>query len=148
MTPRENGAVGDSNLELARGAVGDMQKLFDLFDKKLVWDNTALGQGELFAQGGIAHGKAAAVRLIRSWVGTWTDFRFEALETFEAGDCVVLHVRQGGLGRGSGVPMQQEHWQVWTFHDQRIVRASMYATREDAMRALGAGATEPTRSVG
>lgn len=130
------------NLNLARGVVGDLPALFDLFDEEIVWDITpfALPDGLPMLERGVYRGKRDVIDLIRGYVGTWSDYRFEVEELTEIGDSVVLLVHEMGRGRGSGAPMEHRHCLVWTFRDGRIVRGEDYSDKAQALAALaGAG---------
>jgi ketosteroid isomerase-like protein len=56
----------------------------------------------------------------------------------EAGDRVVVPLRWGGRGRGSGVPFEEreETW-VFSVRDGKITHVQEYATREAALEAAG-----------
>jgi ketosteroid isomerase-like protein len=129
--------MSESNVELARTAIGSLERLFDLFDEEIVWDNSGYSAGREPAldHSGIAHGKPGVIRQVTSWVGTWEDFSFEVLDIIDAGENVVLEVRESGRGRTSGAPMTNHYWAIWTFREQRIVRGAVYATLADALQA-------------
>jgi ketosteroid isomerase-like protein len=126
------------NVELARSVVGDLQALFDLFHDDITWDSThyVLPDGVSPLERGVFRGKTAVIDLIKGYVGTWTDYRFEVEEMIDAEDSVVLIVSETARGRGSGVPMEHRYCQVWTFRDRRIVKGGTYASKEEALSAL------------
>jgi ketosteroid isomerase-like protein len=65
-------------------------------------------------------------------------------EMIEIGDQVVMPLRWGGRGKGSGVEFEEtrETW-IGTVRDGKIVRVKEYATKEEAMEAIGAPDAEP-----
>jgi len=133
--------MSERNVELARSAIGSLERLFDLFDEEIVWDNSGYeARREIALDQTGAHGKPAVIRQVTRWVGTWEDFSFEVLDIIDAGENVVLEVRESGRGRTSGVPMTNHYWAIWTFREQRIVRGAVYATLADALQAA-----EPSR---
>jgi hypothetical protein len=122
------------NVELARATIGNLSALFDLFDDDIIWDDR---DTVLVGHTGVHRGKQAVMDLISGWVGAWADYRFEVDEVIEAGDSVVLVVRETGRGRASGAPMEHRYCQVWTFRNQRIVRGGTYGTKAKALKAVG-----------
>jgi ketosteroid isomerase-like protein len=69
---------------------------------------------------------------------TWEDYRQDLDEITAFGDDVLVVVRISARGGGSGVPVAQEFAVVWTFDGARAVRARSFASRGEALRALGA----------
>jgi ketosteroid isomerase-like protein len=126
--------VAEKNVELARGMVGDLNAMFELFDEHIVWDSRGHAPLDL---AGIYRGKDAVMHHVTTWVGTWKEFRFEAEEIIDAGDSVVLIVDEAGKGVSSGVPMKHHYGLVLTFQNQRIVSAATYETKTDALTAAG-----------
>jgi ketosteroid isomerase-like protein len=59
-------------------------------------------------------------------------------EPIDAGDRVVVVLRWGGRGKGSGVVFEerQESWVV-TVPDGRIMRVKEYAGKQEALEAAG-----------
>ena len=51
-------------------------------------------------------------------------------EFIDAGEHVVVRQHQRGLGAGSGVPVEDDYWLVYTFADGQIVRFEVFADRE------------------
>jgi ketosteroid isomerase-like protein len=125
------------NVELAREAADSMQALFDRLDDDVVWDNTRFGDTIPLDHVGVFAGKPAVIKVLRSWVGTWEDYRFEIEELVDAGESVVLAVRESGRGKASDVPMENRYSQVWTFRDGLIVSASAHEHKRDALAAAG-----------
>jgi hypothetical protein len=56
----------------------------------------------------------------------------------DLGDDRVLALwRESGIGKGSGIPMEQEGASLFTLRDGLIVRWVAYLGRERALRAAG-----------
>jgi ketosteroid isomerase-like protein len=76
---------------------------------------------------------------VRSFFRTWLlDFeRYEtkALDPLDLGDKVVITVYDRAQGRGSGVPIERYHAQVWIFHDELVRRVEIWDRREAALAA-------------
>jgi ketosteroid isomerase-like protein len=71
------------------------------------------------------------------WAGTFEDIEFEGREVIDAGDKVFAWIRISGRGVVSGIPVEMEQAQVWTFRDGRAVRVEEYFDRDEALRAAG-----------
>jgi ketosteroid isomerase-like protein len=53
----------------------------------------------------------------------------------DAGESVVLNIRQWGRGKGSGAPVSDEFWQVWTFRDGKVIHRTRHQDRAAALEA-------------
>ena len=73
----------------------------------------------------------------RRWVGPFDDWSYEFGNVIDAGDSVVVRVHQWGRGKGSGVTVESEFWQVWTIRNGKVVRWRAYATEAGALEAVG-----------
>ncbi len=68
----------------------------------------------------------------------FVDFVMEPLEFIEApDDRVLIHTRQSGRGRESGVPVEGQFFQVWTFRDGKLREGEVFVRRADALEAAG-----------
>src|SRR5436190_712783 len=47
-------------------------------------------------------GRDDLIRYFREWLEPFSEYRAEALDYIEAGDCVLVPTRQRGVGEGSG----------------------------------------------
>ena len=54
--------------------------------------------------------------------GAWADFEFDVQELIDAGESVVMVLRQVGRGKGSGAPVEMTMGWLYTFRDGRIIR--------------------------
>jgi ketosteroid isomerase-like protein len=109
------------------------EALYELLDRDVVWDTSAL---ELPGMG-VHRGHAGVREFWRRWLGTWEQWEFWPEKFIDAGDHVVVVVRQRGRGKASGVQVEQRHAQVWTLRDGRIIRHTLYRDVDVALRALG-----------
>jgi ketosteroid isomerase-like protein len=74
---------------------------------------------------------------VRRWTGAFADFAFEVEELIDAGDSVVMVLRQVGRGKGSEASVEMKMAWLYTVQDGRIVRVNMFADREEALAAAG-----------
>jgi ketosteroid isomerase-like protein len=71
------------------------------------------------------------------WLRSWQLIRLEAEEFVELGDRVLVLTRQSGRGKHSGVLLDRELGDLFTFRDGKIVRLESYWNRDEAVRAAG-----------
>jgi hypothetical protein len=50
---------------------------------------------------------------------------------------VFVKVRQSGIGRGSGVPVETAYFQLWTFRGSRVIRLESILSEKQALEAVG-----------
>jgi ketosteroid isomerase-like protein len=78
---------------------------------------------------------------VRAWMhdlyAAWERMDLECEELIDAGDQVVAVLRAAGRGRVSGIEVEYHPAGVWTIRDGRIVKVVWFATRDDALAALG-----------
>jgi ketosteroid isomerase-like protein len=78
---------------------------------------------------------------VRRWMDAWGDtmdeIRFEVDELVDAGDQVVAICRLVARSRTTRLEFEQDVAMVWTLRDGRAARLDPYATREEALRAVG-----------
>jgi ketosteroid isomerase-like protein len=133
----------DSNLELMRRgyeefiATGELNP--DRLDPEFVWDmSTFRGWPERQTYEGLD----GAREFLASWVGAWEDWSLTVEELHPAGDKVVAFLRQRGRSKATGLPVDMQFGQVWTFRDGKQLRMEMYSTPEEALRAAGLAGTD------
>jgi len=70
------------------------------------------------------------------WKAEWEDYRLVPEELVDMGDHVVVTVRLGGRGRGSGVEIDARFYDVYALRDGKIVRMDQFAERSEALEAV------------
>jgi ketosteroid isomerase-like protein len=88
-------------------------------------------------EGGWVHGHDALRRYFERWLEPWENFDLRPTEFLHAGDYVVNGIAMNGRGRGSGVEVRMEGWQVWLIRGERAARCEEYPTRARALEAAG-----------
>ena len=88
-------------------------------------------------EGGSVHGHDALRRYFERWSEAWDNFDFGPTEFLDAGDHVFVGVAMNGRGRGSGVEVRMEGWQVWLIRGGRAARCEEYSDRAEALEAAG-----------
>jgi ketosteroid isomerase-like protein len=67
----------------------------------------------------------------------WDERRLEPEEFIDAGDRVVVLVREFRRGRGSGIELETDTAVVFEVRDGRVVRIQGYMDRAEALEAAG-----------
>ena len=79
---------------------------------------------------------AGVEEFFRDWLHDFEGYEAEALDLLDLGDRVVVTVHDRAQGKGSGVPIERYHAQVWTFSDEgRVTRIEVFESREAALEA-------------
>jgi ketosteroid isomerase-like protein len=73
------------------------------------------------------------------WKAEWDDYKMVPEEFVDRGDRVVVTVRLGGRGRGSGVEIDALFYDVYTLRDGKIVRMDQFTERSQALEAAELG---------
>ncbi len=74
---------------------------------------------------------------MRTWVGTWANFKADVEEITDAGERVLVGERQTGRGEGSRIPLDQQFFTVYTLRAGKIVRVVWLSSRTEALEAAG-----------
>ncbi|HLM27475.1 MAG TPA: nuclear transport factor 2 family protein [Thermoleophilaceae bacterium] len=129
--------MSQENVELARWAFtsGDPTRFFSLLVEEVEFD--ARRQAELPGAVLAGRGREVVEQYCREYWGTWAEYSAHPHGFLDAGDDVIVEVRERGKGKGSGVPFEGTHVQVWTLRGGKIVRWLLFADKADALEAVG-----------
>jgi ketosteroid isomerase-like protein len=108
--------------------------LFEVLHDDVQWD---VGSLDIPDSGGTWHGPTEVREFFRRWTGAFDEWDYEVGNAIDADDSVVVRVHQWGRGKGSGVTVDSEFWQVWTINNGKVVSWRAYATETDALDAAG-----------
>ena len=134
--------MSQENVELVRAAWeawerGDMEAVFSFYDPEIVWDQSHTPTLELSS---LYHGHDGIKRFFREWLAAFDreSYYAHAEEFIDAGEAVVVRIRQGGRGKESGVEVEMpQYWQVYRLRDGRAVRIEVYDIEAEALEAAG-----------
>jgi ketosteroid isomerase-like protein len=90
-----------------------------------------------FPDAGLYVGPAEIAKYTRDLLASWESFVMEGEDFVDAGDSVVVQIRQRGVGVSSGVVTEVRYFQVWTFRGDAIIRIESIREREQALEAVG-----------
>ena len=111
----------------------DLAGLFEILDDDVRWE---LGPLNIPDVGATYIGPAGVEEFFRRWVGPFDEWDYEIFDVIEAGDSVLVHVRQWGRGKGSGATVESRFWQVWTIRDGKVVRTTHHSEKAEALQAV------------
>lgn len=105
------------------------------FDPDFVWDMSHFrGWPERQTYPGIE----GAMQFLAEWADSWEDWEVEMLDDpRDVGEKVVGIYRQRGRSKATGLPVEMDFAQVWTFGEGKVIRMEMYATAREALEAVG-----------
>jgi ketosteroid isomerase-like protein len=106
----------------------------DLIDPDIVWDLSAVQLPDSVRY----TGRDEFRKFVETWEEGFASEHVEAEEILDAGgDSVLVMILHRGRGKASGIDVSQRYAMVWTLRDGRAVRMDMYATRDEALEAIG-----------
>jgi ketosteroid isomerase-like protein len=128
--------VSQENVEVVRSAFaaweeGDLARL-----RELVTGDLVVYRAE--PDGATSHGLDGFLRLTADWTEGFQEWTPAAEEFTEAGEHVLVRVRQFVRGEASGVPLTEDSWFVFGLREARIARMSIYARHAEALEAAEA----------
>jgi ketosteroid isomerase-like protein len=108
------------------------EPFFAMLDENVEWDLSApwSGREKLY-------GPEAVREFYRTWAGTFDEWRFETEEVIDAGSSVFTCLHQSGRGKGSGIPVENRYYAVWTFERNKVIRYQAFMGRTEALEAVG-----------
>jgi ketosteroid isomerase-like protein len=91
-------------------------------------------------EAGLYRGRNAIRTFLESFLESWDDFTQETEDVLAGDRCVLILLRSHSRGKGSGINVEARYAHLWTMENGRGVRVDAYFSRDEALRALGAGA--------
>ena len=89
-------------------------------------------------QSGVYRGPEEWRKWITGWLEAWTDLRLDVTEVIDVPPDTVVAVGPTRMrGRTSGVEVAVFGAVVWTLRDGQVTAATMYQTRDQALKAVG-----------
>jgi ketosteroid isomerase-like protein len=77
------------------------------------------------------------------WLDPWESYHTEAEDVIDAGDEVVVLVRDYGRRAGMAVEVSVVAASVWTVRNGKIAKAAFYPNRSEALEAVGPSGKGP-----
>ena len=108
----------------------DFEEALSAFHPDVEWDGTNLPDGR------VSRGHEAVRDHTARWASMWDSWTVELGQFIEAGDEVVLYIREKGLSK-SGIQMDERHAEVYTVKDGKILRRRGFSDVNEALEAVG-----------
>ena len=128
MSSRNVGVVHGFNDALAQGDMGGM---LDFLDPQLEWRAP-----ESVPWGGTFHGRDGFREFVGKLLDQPAEFRREMLEYLDAGERVVVLLRQMGRRKGSDTEYDVPEVHIWTIRDGKIVDFEGFFDTATVLRTL------------
>jgi ketosteroid isomerase-like protein len=127
--------MSQENVELVRRAfaafdAGDLGRLRDL-----VTDDLIVYRAD--PDGATSRGLEGFLQLTAEWTEGFRDWATVPEEFIDAGERVLVRVRQSVRGEASGVPLAEDWWFAFEVRGEGIARMSIYAREAEALEAVG-----------
>jgi ketosteroid isomerase-like protein len=87
--------------------------------------------------GGVFVGEEGVRNYMRRFLAVWDSLSIAAESFEEAGDTILVKVKQTGTGIGSGVPATTVYSQLWTFRGSKVIRLETILSEAQALEAAG-----------
>lgn len=88
-------------------------------------------------EGAVQRGPEGVMQFFRDWTEPFDDLDVQ-WDLHQCGeDRALALIQMSGRGHESGVPVEMQFGQLWTFRDGRAVRMVFYSDLDEARRAAG-----------
>jgi ketosteroid isomerase-like protein len=130
-------AMSQENVELVQRVTtawerGDVSALIDALDPAMVTRRLPP-----LPDPGQWDGVEGLFDVAADWGEAFSEWEMHFEEFVDAGDAVVVRVRQEAQGDHAGVPVSGVFWFVYAVRDGKVVGIDMYDRREQALEAVG-----------
>jgi ketosteroid isomerase-like protein len=127
--------MSQENVEIVRGSLdswasGDGEAARAAYDSHAVMIRPVIDAR-------ILHGLPAIEAANEAWRRSWEDFRMEIEETIDAGDNVIVSIRQHGVGKDTGAEVELVSHGVFSLRNSKIIRAEFFESKSEALEAAG-----------
>jgi ketosteroid isomerase-like protein len=116
------------------GQQGDLEAGLDVFGPDVEMD---LSQGGR-VDAGVYYGREAVRRAAQDWFSAWASMAMEPTEFIDlSDDALVVRVEARGRSRQTGMEVELEFYWLYTMREGLAVRVREFATRQEALEAVG-----------
>ena len=127
--------MSQENVEVVRGSLdswasGDREAARAAYDPHAVMIRPVIDSR-------ILHGLPAIEAANEVWRRSWKDFRMDIEEAIDAGDNVVVTIRQHGVGKDTGAEVELLTHGVFSLRNSKIIRAEFFESKAEALEAAG-----------
>ncbi len=128
--------MSQENMEIVRQIYaawgqGDFTVGVSLFER-----NATLVIDSGLPDGGVHIGREGIRTYMTNFLEAWDLLTISADRFREAGDSVLVGVRQTGVGQGSGIRTDINYFQLWTFRGGKVIRLDSIRSESEALEAV------------
>jgi ketosteroid isomerase-like protein len=87
--------------------------------------------------GGVFIGPEGIRAYMTRFLEAWESLTMSAESFREAGDTVLVKVKQTGIGQDSRVPVKLSYFHLWTFRGRMVIRLESILSEAEALEAAG-----------
>ncbi len=91
----------------------------------------------MFPESGEYHGFDGLRRFTENQAEAFEEMSVKPIEFIDAGEHVVVPIRFGGTARHTGIDATFSVTHVWTVRARKVACIDFYATRDEALKAVG-----------
>ena len=114
---------------------GDIEEFLALCDPAVVWDQRHYVSGEFDP---VYYGRDGIKRFLEEWYEFFESYYAHGEEFIDAGEAVLMRVRQGGRGKHSGATVESPpYWRISRVRNALVVRIEIYREKNEALKAIG-----------
>jgi ketosteroid isomerase-like protein len=84
-------------------------------------------------------GMAGIGTYLGNWYSGWKEYTAEPVDFIDAGDYVVVDVREVGIAKGSGIRVEDNFAHAFRVASGKVVEWRMFGPVEEALAAIGPG---------
>jgi ketosteroid isomerase-like protein len=130
--------MSQEDIDRLRAGIERLNRTGEIVADALAPDFELRQASSIIDTAGVFHGPDGIRDAMRELAESFEDLSFEPEKYLEApGGEIVVFIRVRGRGRGSGVEMDNRIAWVWTYRDDKAVRAVVYEDRAEALEAVG-----------
>jgi ketosteroid isomerase-like protein len=134
--------MSEENVEIVRRLYdaderADLATVYSILDEEIEWDMARGPYAELGLDA-IYRGHEGVRKFWREWFSVWGRVEFSYDEFIDAGEKVLVVLRQRMRGKLSGIELSMDSYvQAWTLSEGKVVRMEFFPTREEALEVAG-----------
>jgi ketosteroid isomerase-like protein len=125
------------NVDLAERLIAAFQRWDRDAIAEIIHADAVIDVSVRVVDGGIFRGPDGAMEQYRKWMGAFDGYKWELEELIPAGERVVVVFREGGRGKGSGVPIDHRGAVIWRIAGGQVIEFKTYLDLAKAFRAAG-----------
>jgi ketosteroid isomerase-like protein len=129
--------MSQENIETLRAIYGDWERGDFTTSLPLYDENVTMVIDSGVPDGGTYMRPEGVLEYMSRFLAPWESLTIAGESFRDTGDTILVNVRQNGIGRSSGVPVELWYFHLWTFGAARVVRFEVIMDEAAALEAVG-----------